>query len=122
MKTTENPWMKSSIAAGLAGLLLVGCSKSAVSVGDAKSKLFDNADPAIKASWNAGLSALKTNDYALAITTFQQLLAQPNLTAEQGQAVADTFATASEQMSAAAAKGDPNAKKAMEDLKKLRTR
>lgn len=122
MKPLMNSWRCLLVGVALVGLMVSGCGKNAASVGDSKSKLFATADPAVKAGWDRGIAALKTNDFAVAIVNFQQLLAQPGLTPDQSQAVADTLATANEQMTAAASKGDAKAREAIDELRKMRGR
>lgn len=106
----------------IAGLTMIGCGKSASSIGAGNTKAFDTADAATKASWEFALSAMKSNDYAAAILTFQRLLSQPTLTPEQSRAAADTMSSVSDQMTAAAAKGDAKAKEAIDALRKSRMR
>ncbi len=115
-------WMWFVLIVGTAGFLASGCGKSAASVGASKAKVFATADAATKANWERATSALAANDYATAILTLQQMVSQPGLTSEQSQAVADTMATANEQLTAAAAKGDANAKQALQTLKQSRGR
>ncbi len=109
-------------ALAFAAMAIVGCGKNAASVSEKNSKVFASADETTKTNWQSAATALKSGDYATAILTLQELLSQPTLTTEQQQAVADTLATANEQMTAAANKGDPKAKAAQEALRKSRTR
>lgn len=107
---------------GLAGLGLVACGKSGSSMAAGKSRLFASAPPEVKEKWDIAAAAAGTNDFALAMLSLQQLQALTNLTAEQRQAVGQTATAISDQMYEAANKGDANAQKAIDDLRKLRLR
>jgi hypothetical protein len=102
----------------LMGVAVTGCSKSANAIASSGTKAFESAPPETKAAWESAMAAVKSNDAATALLAFGKLRAQPGLTPEQIQAVDKTAAAVSEQMYAAANKGDPNAKKAIEDLRK----
>lgn len=115
-------WWRLLAVAGLAGLVLVACGKSAGSVAAGKARLFASAPAETKGKWDIAAAAATTNDFALAIVTLQQLQTQTNLTAEQRQAVDQTATAVSDQMYDAANKGDPKAQKAIDDLRKLRQR
>jgi len=102
--------------------LLAGCGKSSDAIASKRSKAFDSASPQIKTAWENAVAAAKSHDYALAITGLNSLAADTNLTAEQLQAARDTGFAVSEEMRAAFNRGDENAKKAVEDLRQMRSR
>ncbi len=102
----------------LAGLLAVGCGKSA----SANAKAFDSASPEIKATWDKAQTAAKAKDYATALLTFQQLQARTDLTPDQIKAVGEAATAVSDQMYEASNKGDPAAEKAIETMRKARYR
>lgn len=95
---------------------LAGCSKDAESLGSARSKLFQSADPAIKAQWEAANASVKTNGYAEAIIGFKRLQGA-NLSPEQRKAVDETVTAVSDQMYEAANKGEAGAIKAVQHLR-----
>ncbi|HYG34230.1 MAG TPA: hypothetical protein VEC99_05575 [Clostridia bacterium] len=101
------------------GLMLAGCgSKSAQSVATERSKVFQSAPAEVKTDWDAAMSAVKTSDYATAVLTLRKLAMQTNLTQEQIDAVSKTSVAVSDQMYAAANKGDPKAEEALQTLRK----
>ena len=102
-----------------ASLALVNCSRNPASSGEAA---FKSASPELKAQWDGAMAAMKTNGYAAALTILQQLRSAPGLTAEQGKAVDQTATHINDQMYEKANAGDPDAKKALEDLHNLRNR
>jgi hypothetical protein len=99
-------------------IILPGCggSKSAASRGD---KAFQSAPAETRSEWDTACAAIKANDYAAAITTLQKLSTTPGLSAEQTHAVQETATAVSDEMYAAANKGDARAKQAIADLRKL---
>jgi len=101
---------------------LAGCSKSSDAIASSRSKAFDSASPQIKTAWENAIAAAKSHDYALAITGLNSLASDTNLTAEQLQAVRDTGRAVSDEMRAALNRGDENAKKAVEDMRQMRSR
>ena len=60
-------------------------------------KAFQSADPATRALVQKSVSQLSAAQYSDALKTLAQVAGQPNLTAEQQQAVEDTTATAQKQ-------------------------
>ena len=68
------------------------------------------------------MAAIKTNGYVAATLAIQKVMEQPGLTPKQTQAAQETGVALSDQMYEAANKGDANAKQAIDDLRKLRTR
>jgi nicotinamide riboside kinase len=106
----------------LVGVAVTGCSKDAKSIASSGTTAFQSAPPETKAAWESALAAVKSDDYAAAILALQKLHGQAGLNPEQIQAVEKTATAVSDQMYAAANKGDPNAKKAIEDLRKTMSR
>jgi galactitol-specific phosphotransferase system IIB component len=109
--------------AAMAALLAIcgagaGCSKEAAPKVASHSKVFDSASPEIKVDWEKVVTASSSNDYATAILTCRKLQAQGALTPEQSTAVSDTMTAMNNQMTAAAQKGDQNATKAIEEVRK----
>jgi hypothetical protein len=112
--------MKNVIGAVLALTVfcLAGCgSKSASSLGSSNAKLFAAAPASVKSQWDAASAAIATNGYTPAIVALKNLQ-QQSLSPEQLKAVNDTVTAVSDQMYAAANKGDAAAKQAIQDLRK----
>jgi hypothetical protein len=97
--------------------LFAGCGKRDASANVEKSTVFQSAPPESKAMWDAAVSASKTNDYASAYLILRKLAAQPDLNAEQKQAAVDMSTAVNTRMTEAAGKGDPQALKAMQDVR-----
>ena len=68
------------------------------------------------------MAALKTNGFLVSIVALQSLQQRGNLTPEQLKAVNETVTAVSDEMYAAANRGDANAKQQIQDLGKLRSR
>ena len=96
--------------------LVASCSKSPSSVGG-QSKLFDSAPAAVRESWTQAVACVQTDDYAGA-TILMLGLRKQELTPDQSAAVEASLKTVTEAMYEAAARGDPAAKKAIEELKR----
>jgi hypothetical protein len=102
------------------GLLLVAgaCGKPRTSADPAQqAKAFQSASPQTQSSWQLAVDAATTNDYATAVLTLRKLQAQPDLTPEQRTAVNDRMTAVNTQLAAALEKGDPNATKAIQEIK-----
>jgi hypothetical protein len=104
------------------GCLLVGCIKSADSVGASQSRSFQSADAETKSTWDTALSALKTNGYAVAFIAIRKLREQTNLTPDQVRSLDKTATALSDQLYAAANKGDTAAVNALQELRELQRR
>ena len=104
----------------LAVLLMIAgaCRKEAPALNGKDTKAFDSASPEIKAAWGTIVTASSSNDYTTAILSSRKLQAQGQLTPEQSKAVVDTMTAMNNQMTAAAIKGDPNALKSVEEIRK----
>ncbi len=96
----------------------LGCKPSAPSGEQA----FANASPELKAAWQKASDAAKANDYAGALVLLQDLKNRQGLTPEQQQAVDKTATAVSDKMYEAAGNGDPKAKQALDDMRKVRGR
>jgi len=133
--------MKYSVnfAAGCAGALLVclglvtgGCSKSEkASVPTATppepkeaatqlQQAFVSSAPEIKQTATVASQAMQTANYEQAIQSLQTIKARENLTVEQGMAVYNSERALEARLINAMMNGDPNAKRAYEQLKKSR--
>ena len=113
-------WLKILALVGTACLILMGCGKgggSGTLFTPEKATLFAS-DANLKAIWDSAAAAMKTNDYFTAGMSLRALLSQPNLSPQQSAALTDTMFTLNEQMTKKAAKGDPDAKRAMDEFKK----
>jgi len=114
--------MRSLWRAGLAffavAFALTGCGPkvpSAISSSDKQA--FDSAPPEIKQVWLTGVEAVNTNDYAAAQNLFYNLLNQ-DLPPAQRQAVANASTLVMNRLYDGAQKGDSNALKALEELRR----
>jgi hypothetical protein len=94
--------------------LVAGCSKSPLGV---KSPAFDNAPAALKETWVQAVASAQTNDYAGAAIRMMGLRRE-QLTPEQAAAVEAALKSVTEAMYQAADRGDANALKAVEELKR----
>lgn len=101
---------------------LVGCGPNPESAASHGDKAFQSAPPEVKAAWQTATASLKTNNFAVALDTLQHLHATPGLTPEQMKALEATATATSDKLYAAANAGDPNAKKAIEELRRSQGR
>ena len=98
-----------------------GCGRGGGSDPASRSKLFQSP-PEVKAGWDAVVTAAKAKQYSTAILGIQKLRQQPGLTPEQTQVMDQTATALSDEMYEAANKGDANAKKSLDDLRKATAR
>ena len=110
-------WLFSLLA--VINFALMGCSKSGVSVASSNAKLFQSADADTKAKWDKAMEFVKADDYVGAMLTLRTVYVQTNLTPEQKKAIEETQKAVSDKMYDAANKGDPKAKTALEELRKV---
>ena len=101
-------------------LALASCSNKGSTERAVRTKVFDSAEPATKAIWDAAVSALKTNDPVGSQLALFDLRGRTNLTTEQMRIVDDTLKAVSARMFDAASRGDTNALEAMEELSRAR--
>jgi len=111
-------WFLAGCTLSFVAFLLVGCQKNAASMASDNAKLFQSADPTIKADWDAAIAATRTNGYAAAILSLKSLRQQTNLTSQQATAVDQMLTAINDQMYEAANKGDANAQQSIEELRK----
>ncbi len=81
---------------------------------------FTGANAELKSYATAASQALQKADYEGAVQTLQALKAQGNLTVDQGMAVHNSMIALETSLINAIDAGDPNAKRAYEQLKKAR--
>lgn len=114
--------LSQTIAGAVAGLfLLAGCRKSASTLGSRNASLFKAATPEIKLQWDTATAAMATNGFVPAMVALKKLQ-QAGLTSEQTAAVGATATAVSDEMYAAANKGDARAKEAIVTLRQLNAR
>ena len=94
----------------------VGCKKSDPA-GTVDTKLFDAAQPEVKDAWNTALGAAQTNDWATAYLTLVRLRQQSGLSEAQLRTIGAEITKVHAQLNEAAQKGDPNAQKALLDIR-----
>lgn len=98
----------------------VGCGNDTATL-SAGNKLFQTADPQIKAQWAEAAAAIETNGFLTAMLSLQKLQ-RASLTPEQLAAVNATATRVSNDMYDAANKGDASASEAIAKLRKLQAR
>jgi hypothetical protein len=106
------------LALSLAGF---GCGKKGGAVISGGSKAFDS-NPAVKEVYQKAMATLATNDYVGATLLLQSIQAMPNLAPEQTEALKAARAVVDSKMYEGVNKGDANAKKALEEMRKMRQR
>jgi hypothetical protein len=104
-------------------LLAIGASLFIAAAGCNKSKTtnpaqaFQAASAEVKARWQEATEAVATNNYATAVLTLRKLQMDPSLTPEQLTIVGNQMMSFTEKLAIAEQKGDPDAKKAMEEIR-----
>jgi hypothetical protein len=99
-------------------MLLAGCGKKdAAALISKNDAAFKSATPEVKTAWETQKAAMKTNGYAVAMTSLMGLKSAPGLSPEQSKAIDETVTAVSDQMYDAANRDDPAAKQAIEDLR-----
>ena len=110
------------LIAGLAVLGLTGCSKSesgGVSIDTAKvQSAFESASAVDKAEVEKAIAAVKSGDFASAVTSLKQAAASVNITPEQKQSVQDLLAQVQAKLGAAATEAADKVKDAAGDAAK----
>ena len=99
-------------------LALAGCSKSGDVDTSAMEKSFKSTEPATQSAADKAVAAIKSADYAGALTQLKSLGEQAKLTPEQQQAIKDVMAQVQKAITDAAGKAAEGAGKAAEDLQK----
>jgi hypothetical protein len=111
-------WLLAGVMA--ATVALAGCAKQQQATVDTApmEKSFSAAEPTTKSSADKVVSAVKSGDYAGAMTELKTLAGNAKLTPEQQQAVKDVMAQVQNAIMETANKAKEAAGKGMEDMKK----
>lgn len=98
---------------------LSGCGKSQAKSPDPaqQAKVIQTASPEVQKGWQLALAAAETNDFATAILTLRKLQSHANPTPEQQAAITARMNAINDQLAAAIQKGDPEATKAMQEIR-----
>ena len=97
--------------------LFTGCAqKTGTQLSSADLKAFDSAAPEVKQMWSSALEVSKTNDYVGGQTLFYKLLSG-ELSPEQRAAVGKASTDLNNRLYAAFEKGDPQAQKAIQEMR-----
>lgn len=98
--------------------VLAGCSKQGSVDTSAMENSFKTAEPTLRTSADKVVAAVKSADYAGALTELKTLAGNAKLTPEQQQSIKDVMAQVQKAITDAAAKATGEATKAADDLKK----
>jgi len=112
-------WILTAVVAST--LALVGCGKSGGDESVDTSALqasFESAEASVKESAEKAIAAVKSSDWAGAVTELKKLLEDAKLTAEQQQAVKDTLAKVQTAIGKVAGEVTEGAEKAIDDAAK----
>lgn len=112
-------WILTAVVAST--LALVGCGKSGGDESVDTSALqasFESAEASVKESAEKAIAAVKSSDWAGAVTELKKLLEDAKLTAEQQQAVKDTLAKVQSAIGKVAGEVTEGAEKAIDDAAK----
>jgi hypothetical protein len=101
-----------------ATLAVAGCSKSSSVDTAPLEQSFKSADAPAKSSADKVVSAIKSSDYAGALTELKTLAGNAKLTPEQQQAVKDVMTSVQKAIAEATSKAAGDAGKAVDDAKK----
>ena len=109
----------STLAAVVAAMfVMAGCgSKSSVDTKPIETS-FQSAEAATKSAADKSVSAIKSADYAGAVSELKSLASKAKLTPEQQQAIKDVMAQVEKALADVAAKAKEEAGKAVGDLQK----
>ena len=111
-----------TVIAGLGVLGLTGCTKSesgGATIDTAKlQSTFDSASAVDKAEVEKAIAAVKSGDYASAVTALKKAAASVNLTPEQKQSLQDLLTQVQAKIGAAASEAVDKAKAAAGDAAK----
>lgn len=109
-------------------LVLAGCGKSGddsapkvetpAQAGAQLDQAFQNANGALKDSAAAAAEAMRKGEYEKAVVSLHTAQQAPNITLNQGMAIHSSMLTLERDLINAIERGDPNAKKAYELLKR----
>jgi hypothetical protein len=107
---------------GIALLAMSGCDNHQTgNLTSTENHAFDNAPTDVKQAWESALAADKANDYENAQKLLDGLKQMP-LTVDQSQALTAELFTFQDRLYKTAEAGDPAATKALQDIKKSRSR
>jgi len=96
----------------------IGCgNKAGGKLSSADLKVFDSAPEEVKQMWTRALEASKTNDYVGGATLLNQLLSG-DLTPQQRDVVSRESTSLNSRLYGAVEKGDPEAQKAVQELRR----
>jgi hypothetical protein len=129
--------MKTCIVLNLAVFLFfvglgAGCSKQAANPAERRTppkpkeaasqldQAFAGANNQVKSQASTASQALQSADYEKAAASLQMIKEQGNLTVDQGMAVHNSMISLEQKLISAMEAGDPNAKRAYEQLKRSR--
>lgn len=98
-----------------------GCGKKGGATIADGAKVFDS-NPAAKEVYQKAMATLGTNDFVGATLLLQSIRTMPNPTPEQTEALNAAMTAVSDKMYEGINKGDANAKKALEEMRKMRQR
>jgi hypothetical protein len=82
-------------------------------------EVFAESPPEVQTTAAAATEALRTRDYERAVVAVQAMQDQRSLTLEQGLVVRNSMVTLQKQLVEAAERGDPQAKRAFEMIKRM---
>src|ERR1700761_7432327 len=96
---------------------LAGCGKGKSN--PKSTSVFDSAPPEIKDVWLKAVAADNANDYVTAVTAYRQVLArQSDISNDQYLTAQQAFGLLNQRLVNNSLKGDPDAKQALDTLKK----
>ena len=108
-------WAAAFLCLGTCFIVGCGHEKPAAEISNTDKQAFDSAAPEIKQTWQAGLEAVNTNDYAGAQNLFYNLLSQ-NLSPAQRQVVMKESTIVMDRVYTGVEKKDPDALRALEEM------
>ena len=106
-----------SVLFSLMAVLLLATTSGCKKESGVPDQAFKNAGPETQARWQQAVEAAKTNGYVTAALTLRKLQLVTNLTSDQQAAITALMTTVNENLAAAEQAGDPEAKKAMEEIR-----
>lgn len=104
-------------AVAVAVFAFAGCSKSGVDTSKLENS-FKSAEPAAQTSVEKAVTAIKSADYAGAMTELKSLAEKAQLTPEQQQAIKDVVSQLQQMLADTVKKAGEDASKAAGDLQK----
>jgi hypothetical protein len=101
----------------LMAVLLLATTSGCKKKNGAPDQAFKNAGPETQARWQQASEAAKTNGYVTAVLTLRKLQIETYLTPDQQAAITALMMTVNESLAVADQAGEPEAKKAMEEIR-----